>query len=162
MGTQHLPSVARLSWPGVRSDRMTDLLVVAPLIGFIIWLITRLALKALRNTNLPPGPKGLPILGDLLHIGDQDWLASPQRRDEYGDNTHISNASTNNLLTFLPGEMMYVSALGQGVLVINSQRVAIDLLEKRSTIYSDRPRFISAGDFSTKNMSPGLMQYGEQ
>jgi hypothetical protein len=40
---------------------------------------------------------------------------------------------------FLSGEMMYVSALGQGVLVINSQRVAVDLLEKRSNIYSDRP-----------------------
>ena len=73
---------------------------------------------------------------------------------------HIPNASTN-LLMFLPGEMMYISALGQGVLVINSQRVAIDLFEKRSSIYSDRPRFIYVGDFVTKNMALAAMRYGE-
>ncbi|KAI9445682.1 cytochrome P450 [Lactarius psammicola] len=115
-------------------------LVAAPLVGFILWLTARLARRAFRN--LPPGPKGLPIVGDVLHIADQDWLASSQRRDEYG-------------------EMMYVSALGQGVLVINSQRVAIDLLEKRSSIYSDRPHYISAGDFSTKNLMLTLTPYGD-
>ena len=56
---------------------------------------------------------------------------------------------------------MYVSALGQGVLVINSQRVAIDLLEKRSNIYSDRPHYISAGDFSTQNLMLTLTPYGD-
>ncbi|KAI9457954.1 cytochrome P450 [Lactarius psammicola] len=119
--------------PGVR----TADLVAASL---ILWLIARLAQKAFRN--LPPGPKGLPIVGDVRHIANQAWLASPQRRDEYG-------------------EMMYVRALGQGVLIINSQRVAIDLLEKRSNIYSDRPRYISAGEFLTKNMVFTTMPYGE-
>ena len=56
---------------------------------------------------------------------------------------------------------MYISALGQGVLVINSQRVAIDLLEKRSNIYSDRPHFIYVGDFATKNLALVMAPYGE-
>ncbi len=56
---------------------------------------------------------------------------------------------------------MYVSALGKGVLIINSQRVAIDLLEKRSNIYSDRPRYISAGDYLTQNMMFSFMPYGD-
>ncbi|KAF8258900.1 cytochrome P450 [Lactarius quietus] len=119
---------------------MTGLLVVAPLVGFGLWLITRLAQRALRN--LPPGPKGLPIVGDVFRIADQDWLASPQRRDEYG-------------------EMMYVSALGQGFLIINSQRVAIELLEKRSNIYSDRPKYISAGEFLTGNLELSMTPYGD-
>ncbi|KAI9457948.1 cytochrome P450 [Lactarius psammicola] len=117
--------------------RTTDLLIV---VSLVVWLIARLAQRASRN--LPPGPKGLPIVGDVHHIANQAWLASPQRKDEYG-------------------EMMYVSALGQGVLVINSQRVAIDLLEKRSNIYSDRPRYISAGEFLTKNMVFSLMPYAD-
>jgi hypothetical protein len=62
---------------------------------------------------------------------------------------------------FLSGELMYVSALGRGVLIINSQRVAVDLLEKRSNIYSDRRRYISAGDISTKNLMLPMTPYGD-
>ncbi|KAI9452368.1 cytochrome P450 [Lactarius psammicola] len=56
---------------------------------------------------------------------------------------------------------MYISALGKGMLMINSQRVAVDLLEKRSNIFSDRPRYISAGDFMTQNLSLILSPYGD-
>ena len=56
---------------------------------------------------------------------------------------------------------MYVGALGRGVLVINSQRIAVDLLEKRSNIYSDRPNFISAGDFSTRHLDLPMTPYGD-
>ncbi|KAH8981860.1 cytochrome P450, partial [Lactarius akahatsu] len=118
----------------------TTHLAAAPFVGLVLWLIARRVQRAFRN--LPPGPKGLPIVGDVLHIVDLDWLASSQRMDEYG-------------------EMMYVSALGKGVLVINSARVAIDLLEKRSNIYSDRPHYICAGEFSTKNLLLSLTPYGD-
>ena len=66
-----------------------------------------------------------------------------------------------NPLMFLSGEMMYVSAFGRGVLVINSQRVAVDLLEKRSNIYSDRPTFISAGEILTRNLDLAMTPYGD-
>jgi hypothetical protein len=51
------------------------------------------------------------------------------------------------------GEMMYINALGNGVLILNSQRVAVDLLEKRANIYSDRPHYISCGEFLTQNLT---------
>ena len=73
--TQYPPSVLSFIWiPRVRGDLTNDLLVATPLIGFILWLIARLVhwQRALRH--LPPGPKGLPIFGDVLHIADQDWL----------------------------------------------------------------------------------------
>lgn len=59
------------------------------------------------------------------------------------------------------GEMMYISALGTGFIVLNSQRVAFDLLEKRSNIYSGRPRYISASDYLTENMALVLAPYGD-
>ena len=67
----------------VSSDRMTHLLFATPLVGLVLWLIARLAQRAFRN--LPPGPKGLPLIGDVLHAADHSWLSSPQRRDDYGD-----------------------------------------------------------------------------
>ena len=76
--------ITRLTWIlGRSSDRTTYLLTVTALTGFVLWLVTRLIQRAFRN--LPPGPKGLPLIGDVVHIADQDWLTSPQRTAEYGD-----------------------------------------------------------------------------
>ena len=57
------------------------------------------------------------------------------------------------------GEIMYLSALGEGILVLNSQRVAIDLLEKRSNIYSGRPRYITANDYLSEGLTVVLSPY---
>ena len=38
---------------------------------------------------------------------------------------------------------MYLTVGGQGILVLNTHRVAVDLLERRGHIYSDRPRMVS-------------------
>jgi len=38
---------------------------------------------------------------------------------------------------------MYLTVGGQGILVLNTHRVAADLLDRRGHIYSDRPRMIS-------------------
>ena len=76
---------------------MTDLLATATFLGFVLWLTTKLAQRTFRH--LPPGPKGLPLVGDVLHIADQDWLASPQRKDEYGKVSQYQ--CLYSLLTFL-------------------------------------------------------------
>ena len=38
---------------------------------------------------------------------------------------------------------MYLTVGGQGILVLNTHRVAADLLDRRGHNYSDRPRMIS-------------------
>ncbi|KAH9047990.1 cytochrome P450 [Lactarius deliciosus] len=119
---------------------MIHLLVATPLVGLVLWLIARLAQRAFRN--LPPGPKGLPLVGNVLRAADNDWLASPQRKNDYGD-------------------LMYLSVFGQGILVVNSQRVAVDLLDKRSNIYSDRPQSISVNEFLTEGLLFGFTGYGD-
>ena len=62
-------------------------LVAIPFVGFVLWLIVRLTRRAFHN--LPPGPKGLPFIGDIPHAADQVWLSSPQRKDDYGDTLEL-------------------------------------------------------------------------
>ncbi|KAH9163988.1 cytochrome P450 [Lactarius sanguifluus] len=120
---------------------MIHLLVATPLVGLVLWLIARLAQRTFRN--LPLGPKGLPLVGNILRAADSDWLAF-----------------FINLLTHLPGDLMYLTVFGQGILVINSQRIAVDLLEKRSNIYSDRPQSISLNEFLTESLLFVFTGYG--
>jgi hypothetical protein len=37
-----------------------------------------------------------------------------------------------------PGDLTYLNAAGQPVVIINSRKVAVELLERRSITYSDR------------------------
>lgn len=41
----------------------------------------------------------------------------------------------------LEGDMVYMKAPSQGILVLGSHRRAVDLLHKRAANYSDRPAF---------------------
>ncbi|KAH9039752.1 hypothetical protein EDB84DRAFT_1477465 [Lactarius hengduanensis] len=83
MVTTQLPEIIG---DGDGSGRTTRLLATFLLLAGI-GLITRLAKSYIRN--LPPGPRGLPLIGDVIHIVDPEWLASPKRKDEYGDTPYL-------------------------------------------------------------------------
>jgi hypothetical protein len=42
----------------------------------------------------------------------------------------------------LIGPLVYISVLGQGILFLNDAKTVDDLLNRRGTIYGDRPRWI--------------------
>lgn len=51
--------------------------------------------------------------------------------------------SGKNSTTFLnlAGDVLHLSTPGRSIIVLNSTKAAVDLLDKRGTNYSDRPRF---------------------
>ena len=53
----------------------------------------------------------------------------------------------------LLGDLIYLNAAGQHVVVINSPKAGVALLDRRAAIYSDRPPNIVASDI----MSGGLL-----
>jgi hypothetical protein len=60
-----------------------------------------------------------------------------------------------------PGDLIYLYAAGQPVVIINSQKVAVELLDRRATIYSDRQRNVVACDIMTGGLLVGCTEYGE-
>ena len=51
--------------------------------------------------------------------------------------TMVAKLKQSNL-----GDVIHVHILGHHMVVLNSLRAAQDLLERRGSIYSDRPRFV--------------------
>ncbi|KAK0193917.1 cytochrome P450 [Armillaria mellea] len=79
-----------------------------------------------RRLPLPPGPKGLPIIGNLWDVpAEYPWLTYAQWTATYGD-------------------VLYLDTPGNPTVVINSAQAAADIFEKRSGNYSDRPDFTMA------------------
>ncbi|KAI0306165.1 cytochrome P450 [Multifurca ochricompacta] len=69
----------------------------------------------------PPGPKGLPFIRNLLDVPSKyHWLAYENWAREIGS------------------DIIHTELFGTHIIVLNSSKVANDLLEKRSSIYSDR------------------------
>jgi hypothetical protein len=57
---------------------------------------------------------------------------------------------------------MYLNALGQPIIVLNSLKAAFELLDRRANIYSDRPHFIVANNILCGGLFTGLVPYGEK
>ncbi|KLO05954.1 CyP450 monooxygenase [Schizopora paradoxa] len=88
-----------------------------------------LLLRRRRNGQhklpLPPGPRGLPIVGNLFQVPAVDlWEKALDWGKIYG------------------WDMIYLDILGRPMLIINSHQVAVDLLNKRSLNYSSRPQLL--------------------
>ncbi|KIJ66970.1 hypothetical protein HYDPIDRAFT_85336 [Hydnomerulius pinastri MD-312] len=96
-----------------------------------------------RGLSLPPGPPELPWLGNILSIdAEEPW----HKYTEWGA-TYDS-------------DILYIRILDQDVIILNSQSDAVELLEKRSQIYSDRPYLATVKPFGWDNII-GLIPYGE-
>ncbi|KAH9934348.1 cytochrome P450 [Fomitopsis serialis] len=98
--------------------------LVVTLICLVAYLATQ-AIPALRTKRPhPPGPPGWPIIRNLLQIPqDNPWLVYSAWADTYGDVVHLE-------------------ALNDHLVILNTVQAAKDLLDGRSTIYSDRPESV--------------------
>ncbi|KAI1875920.1 uncharacterized protein JN550_001416 [Neoarthrinium moseri] len=104
----------------------TSILFGASLLALVVWIARRI--RARSQLPLPPGPKGLPIVGnihDLPPPGVPEWQHWTKHKDLYGP---ISS----------------VTALGTTIVLINDQDIAVELLAKRSAKFSDRPQMFFA------------------
>jgi hypothetical protein len=66
---------------------------------------------------------------------DRQWLTVTEWAVKYGD---VVDLPWKVFIDISVGDINYVNVAGQDLIYLNSFDVAIDLLEKRSSLYSDR------------------------
>ncbi|KAG2021152.1 cytochrome P450 [Coprinopsis cinerea AmutBmut pab1-1] len=79
-----------------------------------------------RRLPLPPGPRGIPIMGNFLQMPSiEPWKVYYQwAKERYGD-------------------IIYLNAAGEEIILLNSLSAAVDLLEKKAGIFSSRQWLIA-------------------
>ena len=127
-------------------------------VAFGLFLV--LAVVAIRDRiryrNLPPGPRPIPFVGNRNQIPKvKPWLQMAKWAEEYGNRSFE--------MDYLIAGPIYTLWMGRTpTMVISSAQVAVDLLEKKSNIYSSRPRMVVMGEMYLGNDSTLVMPYGEK
>lgn len=126
-----------------------DDLIRTPAIGASAGVLAALAVlivsvhSSRSRRALPPGPRGVPLLGNALQIPTEyAWLQFAKWGEQYGD-------------------VVYLNALGQHIIVLNSPEAIQDLLIKRGSNYSDRP-ILQMAALSGWGRLFGLLPYGQK
>ena len=123
------------------------------------------------RSYLPPGPKGYPIVGNLFDLpATHAWERFGAWGKQYGEFSFLhlrppphSSRFDVNLCSrdFLyTGDVTYINVLGQETIILNSHKAAVELLDKRSATYSDRPVLTMGGEIVGWSQSLLLTRYG--
>ncbi|TFK41780.1 cytochrome P450 [Crucibulum laeve] len=119
------------------------------LVDFIVCALALALYVELRNRRiykyLPPGPPRLPLIGSLLEVPERlEWEVYAQwGRQLNSDMVHIAVGQTP-------------------IIVVNSIRTANDLLDKRSSLYSDRPWMPMLCDLMGWGWATSIIRYSEE
>lgn len=119
-----------------------SLKVVSPKKLFSLVLISR---QDRRRRKLPPGPPGLPIVGNLFDFADSEAVRGKviDWHKQYGD-------------------VFYTKLGGTDYIWLSSPKAVKDLMDKKSNIYSSRPALPLAQDVASAGRRQLFMSYGPQ
>ncbi|KAH9056869.1 cytochrome P450 [Lactarius vividus] len=117
-------------------------LLAAVVVGFggLVLLVMRVGKDRLPY---PPGPKRLPIIGNLFNIPSQEaWVTYRKWSEEFAS------------------DIIHVDVMGAHTFILNSIKSASDLLDKRSSIYSDRSRLTVMQELFGMDYNIAFAPYG--
>lgn len=110
------------------------------LVALFIWLRKPKASTA----PLPPGPKPLPLVGNIKDLTPKElWLPATRWAKQYG-------------------AVVYTHVFGQSLVFLNTPEAASELLDKRGTIHSDRLCFVMVGDLCGCKDMMAFTDYGDK
>ncbi|KAJ7575596.1 cytochrome P450 [Mycena floridula] len=107
----------------------------------LVWLLLDAFQKRVRLPS-PPGPKGLPWIGNIDIPSERQWLKFTELKKQYGD-------------------IFSLTLLGQKIIVLGSLEAVTDIFEKRSMNYSSRPEAYMLRHLMGYHWSMASMPYSE-
>lgn len=107
------------------------------ILSYFLWNIRK------NGPPLPPGPRRLPFFGNFFDLPTEyNWESWAKCKELYGP-------------------IFSLTIFGKHLIIINDADAAIDLLDKRSAIHSNRPHLTFAEDLAGWKGILGLSQYGD-
>ncbi|KAF5721646.1 oxidoreductase [Fusarium globosum] len=120
----------------------TSLVLVTAILASLSFFIIKHLLRT-QKPPLPPGPKGLLLLGNIRDLpppGTLEWPHWQSHKEKYGPITSVT-------------------VLGQHFVILHDRQVITDLLETRAMKSASRPKLVFAGDIVGYDGVMGLMTY---
>ncbi|KAF7368779.1 Cytochrome P450 [Mycena venus] len=119
---------------------MSSFWVVATVLAS--WYIWQRKPKA-QAGPLPPGPTPVPILGNVRDLTAKElWLAATKWAKKFGDVVHVH-------------------VVGQGLVFLSSPEATMDLLDRKGSIYGDKPALVMAGELCGCENMVAFTRYGD-
>ncbi|KAF7342306.1 OrdA protein [Mycena venus] len=120
----------------------TTTILALPLAGVLSLILVHKLFRKQRR-SLPPGPAGLPLIGNVLDMpASTEWLTFAEWGTKWGG-------------------LCSITLLGQPIVVLNSAS-AMEAMDSKGVVFSTRPRLPMAGELVGYDQTLVLMPYGAQ
>ncbi|KAG1813631.1 cytochrome P450 [Suillus subaureus] len=130
------------------------------LTGVGIYLVKQVNVKK-NPAPYPPGPRGWPLIDNILDMPRiKPWLTFTEWGQKYGECLPFFQNHAFSKVSSI-GDITHIEVLGRHMFVLNSSKTALEMMDSKSTLYSDRPVVPMAGELVGWKDSMAFLPYGD-
>jgi hypothetical protein len=129
------------------------------LTGVGVYLVKTLVIKK-NLTPYPPGSRGWPLIGNILDMPRiKPWVIFTKWGEMYGECLPFRNHASSTV--FSAGDITHIQVMGRHIIVLNSVKTAMEMMDNKSILYSERPVLPMSGELVGWKDSLPFLPYGD-